>query len=414
MYPEQPRPGPAPQRRADSPPGGTWSTGLLQGLLQSARPPPFCSLLPRVHAADVAAAQPAQMPSSSSSSTSPPPIPSPSAMWSNMDGPELTETGWDRIKDLFQMELEVDLLSPCSAKHMYPEELTSVIKSGVVGALAGMLYGGLPAAHHARQSYIQISQAELYSSRVEAVVSGLSECGSVINSTVEQRWQNSVSTGLSVYRDKNALSHYAAAGAVTGGLFRLNLGLGGLLVGAVIGAVLGAESTLAASCAPPSNPLSPSWTPTPPPSSLFTGPEGLMCIAEGRVLAFCRAHRAKSGSDCVMGNECEVFDVTGHLERLMCANSPGPVRCRLPTGALIVGMQSMAGDNSRDRRRRERRELYDLKLAEWTDRLNVTEELIGDLNVGSQAEEANEDMQRIQELLSLPKNEDVTQESPSQ
>lgn len=112
---------------------------------------------------------------------------------------------------------------------------------------------------------------------------------------------------------------------MTGGLFRLNLGLGGLLVGAVIGAVLG-----------------------------------------------------------------------------------------LPTGALIVGMQSMAGDNSRDRRRRERRELYDLKLAEWTDRLNVTEELIGDLNVGSQAEEANEDMQRIQELLSLPKNEDVTQESPSQ
>lgn len=83
----------------------------------------------------------------------------------------------------------MDLLSPCSAKHMYPEELTSVIKSGVVGALAGMLYGGLPAAHHARQSYIQISQAELYSSRVEAVVSGLSECGSVINSTVEQRWQ---------------------------------------------------------------------------------------------------------------------------------------------------------------------------------------------------------------------------------
>ncbi|KAK5875184.1 hypothetical protein CesoFtcFv8_027695 [Champsocephalus esox] len=322
MYPEQPRPGPAPQRRADSPPGGTWSTGLLQGLLQSARPPPFCSLLPRVHAADVAAAQPAQMPSSSSSSTSPPPIPSPSAMWSNMGGPELTDTGWDRIKDLFQMD----------AKHMYPEELTSVIKSGVVGALAGMLYGGVPAAHHARQSYIQISQAELYGSRVEAVRSAHN---AAIRGFVRYGWRwswrvaafvtlfNSVSTGLSVYRDKNALSHYAAAGAVTGGLFRLNLGLGGLLAGAVIGAVLG-----------------------------------------------------------------------------------------LPTGALIVGMQSMAGDNSRDQRRRARRELYDLKLAEWTDRLNVTEELIGDLNVGSQAEEANEDMQRIQELLSLPKSEDV--ESPSQ
>ncbi|XP_034007110.1 complex I assembly factor TIMMDC1, mitochondrial [Trematomus bernacchii] len=327
MYPEQPRPGPAPQRRADSPSGGTWSTGLLQGLLQSARPPPFCSLLPRVHAADVAAAQPAQMPSSSSSSsssTSPPPIPSPSAMWSNMGRPELANTGWGRIKDLFEMD----------EKHTYPEELTSVIKSGVVGALAGLLYGGVPAARHARQSYIQVSQAELYSSRVEAVRSAHS---AAIRGFVRYGWRwswrvaafvtlfNSVSTGLSVYRDKNAVSHYVAAGAVTGGLFRLNLGPGGLLAGTLIGVVLG-----------------------------------------------------------------------------------------LPTGALIVGMRSMAGDNSRDQRRRERSELYDLKLAEWTDRLNVTEELIGDLNVGSQAEEVNTDMQRIQELLSLPKNEDVTHESPSQ
>lgn len=73
--------------------------------------------------------------------------------------------------------------------------------------------------------------------------------------------------------------------AVTGGLFRLNLGLGGMLAGTIIGGVLGsvfppfdfeplsfskgdtqdylhliqwssAVSILAASCAPPSNPLS--------------------------------------------------------------------------------------------------------------------------------------------------------------
>ncbi|XP_016411190.1 complex I assembly factor TIMMDC1, mitochondrial-like [Sinocyclocheilus rhinocerous] len=50
---------------------------------------------------------------------------------------------------------------------------------------------------------------------------------------------NTVSTGLTVYRDKNALSHFAAAGALTGGVFRLNLGLRGLLAGIPIGAVLG-------------------------------------------------------------------------------------------------------------------------------------------------------------------------------
>lgn len=38
---------------------------------------------------------------------------------------------------------------------------------------------------------------------------------------------------------------------------------------------------------------------------------------------------------------------------------------RLPTGALIISMQSMAGESARDRRKRERREQYELRLAEW-------------------------------------------------
>lgn len=77
-------------------------------------------------------------------------------------------------------------------------------------------------------------------------------------------------------------------------------------------------------------------------------------------------------------------------------------------------MQSLAGETVRERRRRERRELYELRLAEWTARLQLTDELISDLNVSSQAEETSKDMQRIQELLSLPQNEDVAQDSKSQ
>ncbi|XP_031147780.1 complex I assembly factor TIMMDC1, mitochondrial [Sander lucioperca] len=327
MNPEQPRTGFTLQRRrADLAPRGTLSTGLLQGLIQSARPPSFCFLLPRVHAADVAAAQPERMPSSSSSTTSPAsaPIPSPSTMPSNIGKPEFPDTGWDRIKDLFDKD----------ATQRYPEELTNVIKSGVVAALAGLLYGGLPAARHARQRYIQVSQAEIYTSRVEAVRSAHN---AAIRGFVRYGWRwswrvaafvtlfNTVSTGLSVYRDKYSLSHYAAAGAVTGGLFRLNLGLGGLVAGTIIGAVLG-----------------------------------------------------------------------------------------IPTGALIISMQSISGETARERRRRERRELYELRLSEWTARLQLTDDLIGELNVSSQAEETNKDMQRIQELLSLPQNEDVTQDSHSQ
>lgn len=327
MHPKQHRTGLALQRRqADSAPQGTLSTGLLQGFIQSARPPSFCFLLPRVQAADVGPAQMPSSSSSSSSSTSPasPPIPSPSSMPSNMVSPEFPDTGWDRIKDLFTRD----------ATQRYPEELTNVIKSGVVASLAGLIYGGLPAARDARQRYIQVSQAELYTSRVDAVRSAHN---AAIRGFVRYGWRwswrvaafvtlfNSVSTGLSVYRDKYTLSHYAAAGAVTGGLFRLNLGLGGLVAGTIIGAVLG-----------------------------------------------------------------------------------------IPTGALIISMQSLAGEAVRERRRRQRRELYELRLEEWTARLQLTDEFIGDLSVSSQADDTNKDMQRIQELLSLPQKEDLTCDSGSQ
>ncbi|KAM8903344.1 complex I assembly factor TIMMDC1, mitochondrial isoform 3-T3 [Spinachia spinachia] len=323
MHQEQPRTGFAPRRRwADSAPRGTVGTGLLQGFIQGVGPSSFCPLLPRVHAADVAAAQPVQM--SSSSSTSPAPNPSAISMPSHIGRPEFPDTGWDRIKDLFDREVT----------QRYPEELTNVTKSCMTAALAGLLYGGLPAARHARQRYIQLSQAELYTSRVEAVRSAHN---AAIRGFVRYGWRwswrvaafvtlfNSVSTGLSVYRDKYTLGHYAAAGAVTGGLFRLNLGLRGLVAGSIIGAVLG-----------------------------------------------------------------------------------------FPAGALIISMQSISGETARERRRRERRELFDLRLTEWKARLHLTDELIGDLKVSSRAEETDKDMQRIQELLSLPQNEDVAPDPRSQ
>ncbi|XP_030210823.1 complex I assembly factor TIMMDC1, mitochondrial isoform X1 [Gadus morhua] len=230
----------------------------------------------------------------------------------NFGRPEFPDTGWDSIKDLFDRD----------GSRGPSEELRSVLKSAVAGALVGLLHGGLPAARDARQRYIQLSQAELYTSRVEAV---RSSHNAAIRGFLRYGWRwswrvaafvtlfNSVSTGLSVYRDKDALSHYGAAGAVTGGLFRLNLGLRGLLAGTLIGAFLG-----------------------------------------------------------------------------------------LPAGALVVSMQTVAGETTRDRVRRERSELYQLKLQEWSARLQLTDELIGDLSVNTNE---NRDLQRITELLEIPRNE---------
>lgn len=52
----------------------------------------------------------------------------------------------------------------------YSEEVRNVAKSALTAALVGLVYGGLPGARHARERFIQLSQAEIYRSRVEAVV----------------------------------------------------------------------------------------------------------------------------------------------------------------------------------------------------------------------------------------------------
>ncbi|XP_071018105.1 complex I assembly factor TIMMDC1, mitochondrial-like [Oncorhynchus clarkii lewisi] len=78
-------------------------------------------------------------------------------------------------------------------------------------------------------------------------------------------------------------------------------------------------------------------------------------------------------------------------------------------GALISTMQGLAGETVRERRR-ERRKLYELKLAEWSARLQLTDDLIGDLSSSGRIQDVDKDIQKIQELLSLPWNESVAQD----
>uniref|UniRef100_A0A8B9RHU6 Complex I assembly factor TIMMDC1, mitochondrial n=1 Tax=Astyanax mexicanus TaxID=7994 RepID=A0A8B9RHU6_ASTMX len=266
-------------------------TGLLCEL--------FRFTLPRVHAAESADTQ--------TNTTLP----------KHVGRPEFPDTGWDRIKDLIQPE----------TGQGYSEELKNVVKSGITAALVGMVYGGLPAGRHARERYIQLSQAEIFRNRADAVRSAHN---AAIRGFVRYGWRwswrmaafvtlfNSVSTGLSVYRDENAMSHFAAAGAVTGGVFRMNLGLRGLVAGTIIGAALG-----------------------------------------------------------------------------------------VPAGALIIGLQKLGGETMREKRRRERRELYELKVAEWNARLQLTDSVIDEIS----GKDMDTDLQRIEELLNLPRNEDSTKSS---
>ncbi|KAI2668478.1 Complex I assembly factor TIMMDC1, mitochondrial [Labeo rohita] len=257
--------------------GGTDAHGLEGSHLS-----PLGFSLPSVHASD-----------STSTQTLP----------QHLSKPEFPDTGWDRIKDLFYR----------GEGQMYSEELRNIVKSGIAAAMVGMVYGGLPGARHARERFIQLNQAEIYQNRVDAV-------RSAHNAAI----RGTVSTGLTVYRDKNALSHFAVAGALTGGVFRLNLGFRGLLAGTAIGAVLG-----------------------------------------------------------------------------------------LPAGVIIIGLQKLGGETMHDKRQREKRELHEMRVAEWNARLKLTDDLIGEMKC-EKHQDTDKDIQRIEELLNQPRNEKGAKSSDSQ
>ncbi|XP_069744286.1 complex I assembly factor TIMMDC1, mitochondrial [Narcine bancroftii] len=225
--------------------------------------------------------------------------------------PQIPETGWDRIQELFQRD----------EMKNYPEEIINIWKSAIVAGCVGMVYGGIPAARHAKIRYIEQSQAEVYRNRLEAVRSAQD---AAVRGFIRYGWRwswrvsmfvtifNTVSTGMSVYRDQNLLRHYSAAGAVAGGLFRMNLGLSGFLAGSIIGAVMG-----------------------------------------------------------------------------------------VPAGVLILTLQKINGETKREQKRREQQENYKLRLEEWKARLDVTKDLINELDGNDSVEN---DAEKLEELLMQQRN----------
>ncbi|XP_012497409.1 PREDICTED: complex I assembly factor TIMMDC1, mitochondrial isoform X2 [Propithecus coquereli] len=152
--------------------------------------------------------------------------------------PYYPESGWDRLRELFVKDKQ----------QRTSKELQDIYKAAVSAGVIGWAYGGIPAFIHAKQRYIEQSQAEIYHNRFDAV-----QCAhrAATRGFIRYGWRwgwrtavfvtifNTVNTSISVYRNKNALSHFVIAGAVTGSLFRINLGLRGLVAGGIIGALLG-------------------------------------------------------------------------------------------------------------------------------------------------------------------------------
>ncbi|XP_003219143.2 complex I assembly factor TIMMDC1, mitochondrial [Anolis carolinensis] len=152
--------------------------------------------------------------------------------------PRAEDSGWGRLRELFRRD----------EYNRYPEETLNIIKATISGGIVGLIYGGIPGFIYAKKRYIEQSEGEVYHNRLDAVQSA-HRAGTRGFIRYGWRWSwrvaafvaifNTVSTGLTAYRDKISLSHFAIAGACTGGLFRLNLGLRGLLGGSILGALLG-------------------------------------------------------------------------------------------------------------------------------------------------------------------------------
>ncbi|XP_077198422.1 complex I assembly factor TIMMDC1, mitochondrial [Paroedura picta] len=152
--------------------------------------------------------------------------------------PEPPVSGWQRLLELVRKD----------EFNQYPEETLNICKATFTAGVVGLLYGGIPGFTNAKKRYIEGSDAEMYYSRLDAVQSAHR---AAIRGFVRYGWRwswrvaafvaifNTVSISLSVYRDKTSLSHFAAAGAASGGLFRFHLGLGGFAAGSIFGALLG-------------------------------------------------------------------------------------------------------------------------------------------------------------------------------
>ncbi|XP_004675249.1 PREDICTED: complex I assembly factor TIMMDC1, mitochondrial [Condylura cristata] len=150
----------------------------------------------------------------------------------------LPESGWERLRQLFVKD----------EQQRTSEELQNIYRAAVSAGIIGWAYGGIPAFIHAKQRYVEQSQAQVYHNQLDAVQSAHQ---AATRGFIRYGWRwswrtavfvtifNSVNTGLNVYRNKNTLSHFVIAGAVTGSLFRINLGLRGLVAGGIIGALLG-------------------------------------------------------------------------------------------------------------------------------------------------------------------------------
>ncbi|ALC45552.1 140up [Drosophila busckii] len=148
------------------------------------------------------------------------------------------ETGMDRIKQMFTID-EFGSIS---------SELNSIYQAGFLGFLVGAIYGGVIQSRSGYMNFMESNQATAFKSHLDAKKK-MQDQFTVNFAKGGFKWGWRVGlfttsylgiiTCISVYRGKSSIYEYLAAGTLTGGLYKVNMGLRGMAAGGIIGGFMG-------------------------------------------------------------------------------------------------------------------------------------------------------------------------------
>ncbi|CAK1553515.1 unnamed protein product [Leptosia nina] len=151
---------------------------------------------------------------------------------------KVSQTGWNRVQCMFKT----------NDYHELSIELHNVLQTSLMGVFFGVCYGGFTKSRDAYIYFIENNQATSFKSNFDAKRK-LQDYVTIAFARGAYRWgwklgifsgiYSLIATTISVYRDKNSVLEYIAAGAITGSLYKANLGLAASIVGAGLGAALG-------------------------------------------------------------------------------------------------------------------------------------------------------------------------------
>ncbi|XP_052752365.1 RPII140-upstream gene protein [Galleria mellonella] len=152
--------------------------------------------------------------------------------------PAVPQTGWERVKKMYRKN-EFDEISP---------ELHTVAQASLCGAFVGACMGGFTSSRQAYVYFIENNQATIFKSTMQAKKK-LQDYVTVAFAKGAYHWGwrlgiftgifSLVATTVSVYRNDTSVLEYVMAGAISGGLYKVNLGLAATFVGAGLGSILG-------------------------------------------------------------------------------------------------------------------------------------------------------------------------------